>query len=108
MPTRPAHRQSEVRQRGLELGGLRGHEQGVDHRDAVGGEDHPGVGAVVRGRRLQPDVQIGTELDEGKEVMDEFHEREPSHQEWKRGVLAGEIELEEIDTEPCAVGRRRA
>jgi hypothetical protein len=40
--------------------------------------------------------------------MDEFHDREPSHQEWKQSVLAGEIELEEIDTEPYAVGRRRA
>ena len=32
--------------------------------------------------------------------MPEFHDREPEHQEWKREVLAGEIELEEIDTEP--------
>jgi alkanesulfonate monooxygenase SsuD/methylene tetrahydromethanopterin reductase-like flavin-dependent oxidoreductase (luciferase family) len=34
-----------------------------------------------------------------REVMPEFHEREPEHQEWKRGVLNGEIELAEIDTE---------
>jgi alkanesulfonate monooxygenase SsuD/methylene tetrahydromethanopterin reductase-like flavin-dependent oxidoreductase (luciferase family) len=34
-----------------------------------------------------------------KEVMPEFHGREPEHQEWKRRVLAREIELEEIDTE---------
>jgi alkanesulfonate monooxygenase SsuD/methylene tetrahydromethanopterin reductase-like flavin-dependent oxidoreductase (luciferase family) len=33
------------------------------------------------------------------EVMPEFHGREPEHQEWKRKVLAGEIELDEIDTE---------
>jgi len=33
-----------------------------------------------------------------QEVMPEFHEREPEHQEWKRKVLAGEIELEETDT----------
>ena len=33
-----------------------------------------------------------------KEVMPEFHGREPEHQEWKRRVLAREIELEEIDT----------
>ena len=32
------------------------------------------------------------------EVMPEFHEREPQHQAWKQAVLAGEIELEEIDT----------
>jgi alkanesulfonate monooxygenase SsuD/methylene tetrahydromethanopterin reductase-like flavin-dependent oxidoreductase (luciferase family) len=35
-----------------------------------------------------------------KEVMPEFHAAEPAHQEWKRGVLAGEIQLEEIDTTP--------
>ncbi len=33
-----------------------------------------------------------------REVMPEFHEREDEHQAWKRAVLAGEIELEEIDT----------
>ena len=31
--------------------------------------------------------------------MPEFHAREPEHQKWKAGVLAGEIELEEVDTE---------
>jgi alkanesulfonate monooxygenase SsuD/methylene tetrahydromethanopterin reductase-like flavin-dependent oxidoreductase (luciferase family) len=35
-----------------------------------------------------------------REVMPEFHAREPRHQEWKRGVLAGEIQLDEIDTTP--------
>ena len=34
------------------------------------------------------------------EVMPEFHAMEPEHQEWKRSVLAGEIELDEIDTDP--------
>lgn len=34
-----------------------------------------------------------------QKVMPEFHAREPEHQEWKRRVLAGEIELEETDTE---------
>jgi len=33
-----------------------------------------------------------------KEVMPEFHAAESDHREWKRKVLAGEIELEEIDT----------
>ncbi|MCP5029870.1 MAG: LLM class flavin-dependent oxidoreductase [Actinomycetia bacterium] len=32
------------------------------------------------------------------EVMPEFHEREPEHQEWKQGVLSGEIQLPEIET----------
>jgi alkanesulfonate monooxygenase SsuD/methylene tetrahydromethanopterin reductase-like flavin-dependent oxidoreductase (luciferase family) len=35
-----------------------------------------------------------------KEVMPEFHADIPAHEEWKRKVLAGEIELEELDTEP--------
>ena len=35
-----------------------------------------------------------------KEVMPEFQAAEPEHQEWKQKVLAGEIELEEIDTAP--------
>ena len=37
------------------------------------------------------------------EVMPEFHAMEPDHQEWKRQVLAGEIELDEIDTDPYNV-----
>jgi hypothetical protein len=36
----------------------------------------------------------------GKEVMPEFQKMEPEHQEWKRQVLEGEIELEELDTDP--------
>jgi alkanesulfonate monooxygenase SsuD/methylene tetrahydromethanopterin reductase-like flavin-dependent oxidoreductase (luciferase family) len=35
-----------------------------------------------------------------KEVMPEFQAMEPEHQAWKQKVLAGEIELEEIDTSP--------
>ncbi len=35
-----------------------------------------------------------------REVMPEFHEREAEHQKWKRAVLAGEIELEEIASDP--------
>ena len=33
-----------------------------------------------------------------KEVMPEFHADIPAHEEWKRQVLAGEVELEELDT----------
>jgi hypothetical protein len=29
--------------------------------------------------------------------MPEFHAREPEHQEWTRRVLAGEIDLPEVD-----------
>jgi hypothetical protein len=35
-----------------------------------------------------------------REVMPEFHASVPAHEEWKAAVLAGDIELEEIDTEP--------
>ena len=38
------------------------------------------------------------------QVMPEFHAREPEHQEWKRQVLRGEIDLPEIDTEPFSSG----
>jgi len=34
------------------------------------------------------------------EVMPEFHANEPAHQEWKRRVLARDIELDDIDTTP--------
>ena len=34
------------------------------------------------------------------EVMPEFHALEPEHQEWKRRVLDGELQLAEIDTQP--------
>jgi alkanesulfonate monooxygenase SsuD/methylene tetrahydromethanopterin reductase-like flavin-dependent oxidoreductase (luciferase family) len=37
------------------------------------------------------------------EVMPEFQERDVLHQEWKQGVLSGEIELPELDTEPFKV-----
>jgi alkanesulfonate monooxygenase SsuD/methylene tetrahydromethanopterin reductase-like flavin-dependent oxidoreductase (luciferase family) len=42
-----------------------------------------------------------------EEVMPEFHEREADHQQWKQAVLAGELELEEIDTEPFNFSRGR-
>ena len=35
-----------------------------------------------------------------REVMPEFHANIPEHEAWKAKVLAGEIELEEIDTQP--------
>ena len=36
----------------------------------------------------------------GSEVMPEFQERDAIHQEWKQGVLANEIELDDIDITP--------
>jgi len=35
-----------------------------------------------------------------KDVMPEFHAGGAEHQRWKQQVLAGEIELEELDTDP--------
>ena len=35
-----------------------------------------------------------------REVMPEFHEREPQHQAWKRYVLDGTLPLDDIDIEP--------
>jgi alkanesulfonate monooxygenase SsuD/methylene tetrahydromethanopterin reductase-like flavin-dependent oxidoreductase (luciferase family) len=58
------------------------------------------------GKNRHEDISDSLELF-AREVMPEFHEREDEHQEWKQAVLAGEIDLEEIDTTPYAVARRR-
>ena len=58
------------------------------------------------GKNTHADICASLELFAG-EVMPEFHEREPEHQAWKAGVLAGEVELTEIDTDPYAQPRRR-
>ena len=49
------------------------------------------------GRNTHADICHSLELF-ASEVMDEFHARIPAHEEWKAGVMAGEIELEEIET----------
>jgi len=41
-------------------------------------------------------------------VMPEFHADEAQHQAWKRAVLAQEIELEDIDTDPFNITGRQA
>ncbi len=51
------------------------------------------------GRTTHEDICSSLELF-AREVMPEFHEREPEHQAWKQAVLAGEIALEELDTAP--------
>jgi alkanesulfonate monooxygenase SsuD/methylene tetrahydromethanopterin reductase-like flavin-dependent oxidoreductase (luciferase family) len=48
------------------------------------------------GRNSHEDICSSLELF-GREVMPEFQERDPAHQDWKKRVLAGEIELEELD-----------
>jgi alkanesulfonate monooxygenase SsuD/methylene tetrahydromethanopterin reductase-like flavin-dependent oxidoreductase (luciferase family) len=50
------------------------------------------------GRNSHEDICSSLELF-AQEVMPEFHANIPEHENWKHGVLAGEIELEEIDTE---------
>ena len=42
-----------------------------------------------------------------REVMPEFHESHKEQEKWKVAVLAGEIELEDIDTEPFNITRGR-
>jgi alkanesulfonate monooxygenase SsuD/methylene tetrahydromethanopterin reductase-like flavin-dependent oxidoreductase (luciferase family) len=49
------------------------------------------------GKNTHEDICSSLELF-AREVMPEFHDMEPDHQEWKRGVLAGEIELEQLET----------
>ena len=50
------------------------------------------------GNNTHEDICSSLELF-AREVMPEFHAREPEHQAWKQAVLAGELELEEVDTE---------
>lgn len=51
------------------------------------------------GKTSHQDIVDSLELF-AKEVMPEFHDREPEHQQWKQDVLSGRIELEELSTEP--------
>ncbi len=50
------------------------------------------------GRNSHEDICEGLELF-AREVMPEFHANVPEHEAWKAEVLAGNIPLEEIDTE---------
>jgi len=58
------------------------------------------------GKNTHEDICASLELF-AREVMPEFHAREPEHQTWKRSVLAGDIVLEDIDTEPFNYTRGR-
>jgi alkanesulfonate monooxygenase SsuD/methylene tetrahydromethanopterin reductase-like flavin-dependent oxidoreductase (luciferase family) len=51
------------------------------------------------GRNRHEDICSSLELF-AAEVMPEFHAREDEHEVWKQAVLAGEVELAEIDTTP--------
>jgi alkanesulfonate monooxygenase SsuD/methylene tetrahydromethanopterin reductase-like flavin-dependent oxidoreductase (luciferase family) len=54
------------------------------------------------GNNTHADICSSLELF-AREVMPEFHAREPEHQVWKRAVLAGEIELPEVDASAHAL-----
>jgi luciferase family oxidoreductase group 1 len=65
--------------------------------------EESGVDQVIllnqAGKNSHEDICSSLELF-AREVMPEFHDREPEHQAWKQRVLAGEIQLDEIDTSP--------
>jgi len=54
---------------------------------------------VQAGRNRHEDICESLELF-AREVMPEFHAREPARLEWKRQILSGELELDPIDLEP--------
>jgi alkanesulfonate monooxygenase SsuD/methylene tetrahydromethanopterin reductase-like flavin-dependent oxidoreductase (luciferase family) len=49
------------------------------------------------GKNTHEDICSSLEMF-AKEVMPEFHDREPEHQAWKQKVLSGELQLPEYDT----------
>ena len=51
------------------------------------------------GKNRHEDIMASLELF-AAEVMPEFHDRDGEHQTWKQAVLAGDIELDELDTAP--------
>ncbi|HUS61025.1 MAG TPA: LLM class flavin-dependent oxidoreductase [Acidimicrobiales bacterium] len=54
------------------------------------------------GKTTHADIMDSLQLF-ASEVMPEFHENDAKHQEWKQGVLAHEIELDDIDMTPYLV-----
>jgi len=58
------------------------------------------------GKNTHEDICASLELF-AREVMPAFHADETAHQDWKRQVLDGAMELEDIDTEPFNVTRGR-
>jgi alkanesulfonate monooxygenase SsuD/methylene tetrahydromethanopterin reductase-like flavin-dependent oxidoreductase (luciferase family) len=59
------------------------------------------------GKNTHEDICSSLELF-AREVMPEFVERDPEQRRWKQAVLAGDVRLEDIDTEPYNVSRGRA
>ena len=56
------------------------------------------------GRNTHADICASLELF-AREVMPDFHWGDAEHQKWKEQVLAGALELAEIDTSPEALPR---
>jgi hypothetical protein len=54
------------------------------------------------GRTTHADICASLEFF-AREVMPEFHAREPEQRRWKDDVLAGRLELEDLDTTPHTV-----
>jgi hypothetical protein len=51
------------------------------------------------GKTRHEDICASLELF-AREVMPEFHEREPAHQAWKADVLSGKTQIADLDTAP--------
>jgi luciferase family oxidoreductase group 1 len=85
----------------LKVGGLIGSPETIRRRLRQFEASH--VDQVIllnqAGKNRHEDICSSLELF-AAEVMPELHDREPEHQAWKQSVLAGDIELEELDTEP--------
>jgi alkanesulfonate monooxygenase SsuD/methylene tetrahydromethanopterin reductase-like flavin-dependent oxidoreductase (luciferase family) len=90
----------------MQAGGLVGSPETIRKRLRKFEESH--VDQVIllnqAGRNSHEDICSSLELF-ASDVMPEFVERDAQHQEWKKSVLAGEIELAEIDTSPEALPR---
>ena len=65
-----------------------------------------GLGAQVGQLVADEDVAENAEKKRLHRRLSRLFDREPEHQAWKQQVLAGDIELEEIDTTPYSVRRR--
>jgi len=59
------------------------------------------------GKNKHEDICASLEMF-GKEVLPEFHANIPKHEEWKRKVLAGEIELPDTDPDPVKEAQETA
>jgi hypothetical protein len=51
------------------------------------------------GKNSHDDICTSLELF-AREVMPEFQDQEPAHQQWKQAVLRGDVELADLDTTP--------